>query len=877
MERNAEIQNIVSPPSNPYLNIDTLKDSGEIAKWIADNGEYFYVDQSILTFHSPEIEFDDNVQNSDTSNLKLRIVGVAPITANAGDIDIQTSTGPEMITARGFYKELVGVENVGRNGYKGLMAGAYWFDDISYYKKDTINSQKLQTGFVVYPWHRNGALNNFPKEKESDGIKAKLQTKKLSNLRYSFGSYYLHNYSIWNAEDSTNPLRTGISGVEIFNSKEFQSMIRVPAPKNSSIGDINYFGNIDKVLFHTNTGSRKDGYKIACTGVQNADENAHLLFSGNFMELDGRFTDYTRGVEPIRMQYKSTPHAVLALNYAKDNNILKQRVLPTNTDSDYTNYWKCNSMDTEFNNVAPFWDKEVKGISQDTISIGIETNSVLESHQTPGYGYLWIAELYNDSITEKERFGGQTQEAFENNMWLPCGESVLLIDENDLPKQYLSIEYLEGDVYYQRYDCLKTYSDNLEAQNNVTDIVSFMCETRINIDGRYDRNRGLRSNFSITPLNFNLLNKVYSQRNNFFNYRAINFDKFNLDDFPNSVTWTKQKTSGEEIDTWTNITLASIVDLDGDKGEITSLQTLNDNIIAFQDKGIASILYNSRVQIPVSDGVPIEIGNSLKVEGKRYLSDKIGTTNKWSIIQTTQGIYFMDTINKQIMLFNGQFDSISNRLGFNTWLLNNLNLDSWNPMDFNGFISYYDSKNKDIYFTNKEYSLSYSEVLGQFTSFFNYESVPFMFNISDRFISINNKESSSIWEQNVGDYNYFFGEFKPYFTTLVVNPDTPYDKIFNTVEFRGDLFNNNELIINKTIDNIKVWNEYQEGESSLKNILAKPSNLKQKFRVWRANIPRDNKNPLQRIRNPWIYLRIGTKEENNNKLILHDITVHYTV
>jgi hypothetical protein len=38
-----------------------------------------------------------------------------------------------------------------------------------------------------------------------------------------------------------------------------------------------------------------------------------------------------------------------------------------------------------------------------------------------------------------------------------------------------------------------------------------MCETRINIDGRYDRNRGLTNNLSITPANFNLKNPVYSQ------------------------------------------------------------------------------------------------------------------------------------------------------------------------------------------------------------------------------------------------------------------------------------------------------------------------------------------------------------------------------
>jgi hypothetical protein len=37
-----------------------------------------------------------------------------------------------------------------------------------------------------------------------------------------------------------------------------------------------------------------------------------------------------------------------------------------------------------------------------------------------------------------------------------------------------------------------------------------MCETRVNLDGRYDRNRGLDSNLTVSPTNFNLINDAYS-------------------------------------------------------------------------------------------------------------------------------------------------------------------------------------------------------------------------------------------------------------------------------------------------------------------------------------------------------------------------------
>ena len=70
---------------------------------------------------------------------------------------------------------------------------------------------------------------------------------------------------------------------------------------------------------------------------------------------------------------------------------------------------------------------------------------------------------------------------------------------------------------------MKTYASTNEDQNSVVDLVSFMCETKINIDGRYDRNRGLVNNLSVSPTNFNLFNPVYSQKNNFFTFRTIDY------------------------------------------------------------------------------------------------------------------------------------------------------------------------------------------------------------------------------------------------------------------------------------------------------------------------------------------------------------------
>ena len=887
--RNAEIQCIWNPPSGPYVN-DAATDS-DVASWVSNNAENYYIDQSILTFHSPDIEFDNEVRSIDTSGLKLRIVGMVPLTAFASDIDIQTSTPVNNFydsseLPAGFYKEPIGVENdfsyegLGSHlgdshfGWRGLISGAFWFDELTAYKKDTGNTNHYTTGFVVYPWHRNGSLNNT--KFATDGYRsAMLDKKKMSNMRYSYKSVYLDSGNVWNAYISGNSTRTGISGIAVFDSNEV-SLVRLPAQENSGLTDINYYGNVDKLLTISRIGDKKDGYPIMTTGVQSAETNAHTLFSSGYMQVDSRFTDQITGTDPVRIKYKSTPHAVLALNYTTSG---AQRILPNIKDGNYDDTWFVNAQ----NSGAPsgqhmYWDKSgrTKSVSQDTITTGAPRGpiSAVSSIQ---HGWLWLGELYNDSV--QNRFGGQTEEAFENNVWLPCGDPISLVDTNNGVKSSITIRWEEGDTYFQRYDHIKTYPFTLEDQNAVTDIVSFMCETRVNIDGRYDRNRGQTSNFSITPENFNLMNDVYSQPNNFFNYRTINPNKLNLDNFHNSITWTKTKTAGELIDTWTNITLASTLDLDGDKGNVRALRRFNNNILAFQDRGISQILYNENMQISSTDGVPIEIANSGKVNGKRYISDRIGCTNKWSMCETSNGIYFIDDITKGIFLFNGQLDNLSDRLGFHSWINRaSDSIDIWNPVDFDGFVTYYDKVNGDVFFISKDECLAFSEPLGQFSSFYSYEKMPYFTNLEDRGIAFNVEGTGILyrpWLHNEGDYNMFFGVYQPFYTTIIANPDMPVDKIFNNLEFRSDSWDRNGNLLNTTFDTLTVWNEYQQGTSTLNNILGRPSDLKKKFRIWRANIPRAKANGRDRMRNPWLYIKLSMEGENVNKTVLHDMIVHY--
>lgn len=118
--------------------------------------------------------------------------------------------------------------------------------------------------------------------------------------------------------------------------------------------------------------------------------------------------------------------------------------------------------------------------------------------------YLLLAELVK-VVKPEVKFGGNSKSAYLSNLWFPSSEPITLVkgEEANIPYKY-------GDTWYSRYDCLKTYSFTQEDKNQIIEIGSFMCETRINIDGRTDKNRGQLSNLSTTPQKFNLLNPVYS-------------------------------------------------------------------------------------------------------------------------------------------------------------------------------------------------------------------------------------------------------------------------------------------------------------------------------------------------------------------------------
>ncbi len=891
---NAEIENINNPED---IFISAVSD---IDEYIKNNKQNFFIDQSIVTFHSPEIEFG-KLDGSDLSNYKFRIIGSAAITGTSSNYSFETESlsQAEVYNANtdldvdyikyGDIGSKINIDNISNHGFKGMLSMPTWLDRWYYYgTSQDIEPPRPLSAFTVYPWNSDASLHNQNQiNPYNDLVAAKLKDKQLLNLRFAGFNQYFTVDNIW--DDSTD-YYNGVSDMQIFDSTENVGL-RLNAPEGTDLDKITYYGNIDKITLNKNSNYSVFSQFLPTTEKSDADvEITSDFLLGNYMwteDFNNLLVRYPgKANHPIRFQYKSSSHGVIVLNYMNN----KQVILPTHCHATGMNpdyygifnlsqskyrkavnpacfkpagtfrFWEPDNLKStakDYSKITYWGDRDPRSETATTVVHNkmyrwIKSNnpsdlygkkpengdlwynadlaSVYEylngAWVTPSgldfvytdeydvtryfspdsetsfapfpdrtqtiqdvlqidhnYGYFWIGEIYNDNIIN--RFGGDTDEAMFQNEWVVAGDVTNI-------EGYDRLIYLAGDTYLQRYDNLKTYTADPTAANSITEIVSFFCETHINIDGRYDRNRGNINNLTITPELFNLLNPAYNQENNLFTYHTIDSTRYNLNTFSNSITWTKTKLFGEEIDNWTKINIVDNIDLDGEKGPLRTITKYNNELFTFQDEGISNILFNSRTQIPSTEFSNIIIGNSNKVDGKYYIA-QYGTSNRGSVKSTPNGIYFIDGLTNSIYLFDGKsIRSLSDELGFRDWVGDNVNNKEWSVVGFDNFVTHYDENNDDIYFINKDWCLSYSEYLNQFTSFFSYEHTPHMFNIDGEFFSILNtvEGNSELYHNFAGEYNMFYKNitnteepiFQDYYVSVVANQDPLLDKIFTNME-----------------------------------------------------------------------------------------------
>lgn len=901
-----------------------------------DNTAYF-VDASFISLHSPDISSDVSMS---LSNGDIRIVGAARMDGFVSDTSIVANTaklGEHLEGSPGFQGLRPASQESGRCAMSLPNWNSTWDDDMV---------QERAQLWAVPPFGVNDFLapeNDVKKvENRKDGL---LTYHQIANYRFCDSTEY---YS--------SPESIKCSGIETADGKEVGmrvvggDYVYKPAEDTSIIPSLAFFwsngpyytsdgnsqkvyqvgkfknwqaGNIWQQLLYAcqwlkskdlqqcldinmvtlitqmsvrkeqwnrgywHNGGTVDNAELKCGetdltgGEQGYDQEFFVegkmnTFNGKDIVLDSYHIDsklgggkkgdgaWDRDDDPvtytISLNYRSTPHAAINLN-APLWNYSQLVSYAVNSDRVKGMYgskgWKQGNAIQQYS----------KALISDW-----RNNVQLPSRLTPDDDCLWVVDIVNNA--------GEPKVNPATAQWVIAGEAVAVKDGK------AKMKWVQGDWYFQRYDCLRTYPQSVTEKSQVVEIVSFMCETRRNLCGRYDSHGG-KAFLQANPSNYGLVNDSYTQLNNFFSYSMAG-ENDNVDtSYPCSIAWSLPKTKNANVDAWTSITGASVLDMDGDKGAVTHLTRLGNSLFCFQPSGIAMVMYNERTPLATDGGTPVELAMSGKVDGKMYIANTAGAVNNINIVTTDRAIYFMDAYNRQLCMLTGEgASSLSEERGFHSWAAS---LASPALMRLHR-----DARNSCVMITDDEQALVFSEKLGQFESFMSYDGTYEAVNVQDMTILLHQdlRYRWGLHEMNGGEYNYFFGKYRDYWIDMLIGGGGT-DKIFDNVEFRGDLLDDSEEAEGGDklqpkrcpFNTIRAYNEYQDsGEQPLSFNQYGLSALKNRFRSWFAHIPRNAERKegriMERMRNPWCHIvlkmDIYNEKTRESRAQIQDINIDFT-
>ena len=815
---------------------------------VSDYVEQYYVDNSIVTLNSPDLSNKAVLP----TNISLRIAGIVEASNIYNDFLLEVDNGGEYsqnlrLSAQNYLlKDLL---------YRGYAVAKDGDPDEGEIFSNTPNE------YYVYLWEKQKSIIGETEPSPAGNYHSVLKHKIFSNYTYcsNWKTGVMHEYEY---------LPENGFGAALCDDTD--ELVKLPSG--------NYYRpSVDILVDGTN------GYTVD-SRLRRVDPS----------DYDPPVTQY----DPARIKYKNSKHVAMELGNITLSGTEYINTLPF-ADKDYIDItygdnnqltWEAagglapeNTVYRKTTSRLPWDERKYFSSSFNFRDSGAYVEGPTAILSSP---YFYIGELFIGTNTSP--YGNTTDDVLQQQVWIPASFAYSTGD---------AINETWGDTYFQRWECLRAYPTTENDENSVIDIVSFMVESHINLDGRCDVNRGPTHLNLKRPTNTNLMNEVYSQKDNVFAYTILD-DRFDEQHYPNQFTWSLAKSPMQLVDNWTNATLTNVENVDGQYGPIREICKLNDTLLVFQDKAICAINFNNRTQISTEQGLPIELANSGKVQGITYITTQYGCKDKHSIVNTKSGIYFFDANNRAFVKIDKEgISEVSKTSGMSVWFKN--------IKDSAAVMCHYDKHRGDIYIVlaaigagTEDTCLVYNEQLGTFTSFFDlYSDSKSMFSLDNyTYYCVNDYDGGqeikyvSLYEMFSGDYS------NDYHITYRVNPEPLINKTFTNGEYIADYLK--EVVLpdsNDTLtapfDTVRVWTEYQDtGDTPIKLDTGtygwkhNPGSVKPKFRITRFDIPKVSASETKkwkkdRISNPWMYLKLSKDLESPipqaDKMIFHSLAITY--
>lgn len=467
--------------------------------------------------------------------------------------------------------------------------------------------------------------------------------------------------------------------------------------------------------------------------------------------------------------------------------------------------------------------------------------------------------------------------------------------------------------------------------------VAFPVETRINLDIRNDkltkwfaqsnnvygsatqwylhetRALGLKWYPDTYPVGVDDLytyNSAYSRPNNIRKSfpKPVNYEE--ITEFGTRIWASEKRISGSIIDQWTKFLPNTFKDVDTLFGNINALKIFRDQLVFFQDSGFGVQPIDERITTPDESGSIMVLGEGDILGRYGYISRLTGCSHQASVVTTEEQLHFFDIRLKRWNVYTGEgarplSDVEGMHSHFTTYIdqyysyMRNDNLVKTLPYGIHGT---FDIKNNRILMTflggGYNETLSYNLSQNAFGEFLDYTPSLYV-TLGNNLFAITNNGSyrNIIYKHGTGNYGTYYENAVPYDTVIkfISNKYPDNVKIYNALEYNGVVeLNNTEYFDSlnnpETLSIFRILNDYQTSGFKELTIYGTPGSgsdnpdkldVRRRGRIWRFYIPRSLKTSTDdredaRIRSQYCFLEFRYKNNNNKRLVLHDVTTHFT-
>lgn len=206
-----------------------------------------------------------------------------------------------------------------------------------------------------------------------------------------------------------------------------------------------------------------------------------------------------------------------------------------------------------------------------------------------------------------------------------------------------------------------------------------------------------------------------------------------------------------------------------------------------------------------------------------YAGDKVRITGTCTLWTSTLGIHTYD--------FNNLEYTVEEVVGKDHIIIN---------LGFDQALMFVPQPGTDVVVYNQKfnYSVSYNENIQAFESDYNCHPRLYLENSGNLFTVPQNLVEG--YRHYDGLKNQFYGYTYPSVLELVIAPDSDITKVFDNIEYKGEIFIQDVDQSNLTIQEAQFLNDHQDSGNITLTVGA---NVVRRLRSWRMNVFRDSKSP----------------------------------